>query len=217
MIIVKRFTTRIVLKDPREIYNENKNAVIIDKLTQRYKNKTYQSSLILEILQINRRSEEARGSDLDGNSYIDVDFNAKVLIYFIGEVIPNCKIIRASEYGAYYCESDYTKIELKADKYLNLLHKNVQYVPVVVNNSLCGFLNESITVISTKYKPEKHEDHYFIVDKNDNTMIKNSDKIDGAIGHFNKIKKLLDDTIKENKNGNMQFKSFLELFYPYKK
>ena len=54
MIITKNFQTTIDLDNSNDIYNINKDKIILDKLNERYKNICFQSALILEIVKIFR-------------------------------------------------------------------------------------------------------------------------------------------------------------------
>ena len=215
MIIEKRFITSVVLTNPKDIYSSNINKIIIQELKKRFEKKTYKSSFILEILKINRRSLIRRGNDLNSHAYIDVDFLAKSLIYDIGEIIANCRIIRRAEYGAYYCSSDYAKIELKFDKFLSILYNNTKFIPIKVIKTKYDFLDKEIKIISEIYKPQKEEDHYFIVKAEDNIIIQN--KIEGTLRHQKNIQEKLNDIIKKDINGTKKFNSFLDILYPYEK
>jgi hypothetical protein len=69
-------------------------------ISDRYVGRNYKSCHVLEVVRILRRSPIRMTAMMDGSASIDVQFEARAVKLFPGEVLHECKVIEIDEFGA---------------------------------------------------------------------------------------------------------------------
>jgi hypothetical protein len=218
MIINKVLETTIDLLDPNDIYASNIDNLLMKKLDIRYKNKCYQSILILEIMKIIRRSTiKMVDNRLDGGAYIDVQFEVKGIIFIQGEILHGCKIIEIHS-NATIAEHEYAGIKLQ--KEINLkLQKDIgdaifkilqvgQKIPVIVQKIRYMPNQSSISMIAIPYLPTISTEVYYEINQGLNPS--QTEQI-GYILDCIKTEEELHKTV-----NTKAYDFFKDILYPYK-
>jgi hypothetical protein len=211
MIITKNFQTTIDLLNSSEIYNVNKNNIILQKLNERYKNICYQSSLIIEITKIIRQSSiRMIDNRLDGGATIDVMFEAKCLILNIGEVICGVQIFKMNNN---MITANHENIAIIIKKNNNKITKVIQIdqnIPVIITGIKYNIGNNKISASAYPLSPDLliNETIYFNITEKMNE--KEKEKIFIIIGDINNIKSEINNCEPQIIN------LFQTLLYPYK-
>jgi len=211
MIIIKNFQTTIDLFNSSEIYNVNKNDMVIQKLNERYKNTCYQSCFILEINRIIRQScIRMIDNRIDGSASIDVMFEAKCLIFNIGEIICGAKIFKIN-HNMITAIHDNAAIIIKNNN--NKINKVLQVgdiIPVIITGVKYNIGNNKISTSAYPLSPELllNETIYFNITESINNQEK--EKLNMIISNINEVKE-------EIKSSNNQIINLFKiLLYPYK-
>jgi len=212
MIITKNFQTTIDLDNSNDIYNINKDKIILDKLNERYKNICFQSALILEIVKIIRTSSiRMLDNKMDGGASIDIMFEAKCLILNISEVLCGVQIFKITNNMITANHENVSIIIKKNNNKINKVLQVGQNIPVIILGIKYNIGNNKISASAYPLSPELliHESIYFNITEKINEGEK--EKLYLIINNINEIKN-------EIKTYDKQIISLFEtLLYPYKK
>lgn len=211
MRIRKVLDTSIDLTNPSDIYQHDKNALLIKKLNARYQNKCFKSILILNVDKIIRSSPiMLNDNQLNGSAYIDVQFEVEGIILIKDEVLNNCTVTEIHN-NAIIAKHEYASILLKSninDKISKILSPK-QKIPIIVERVKYIPEQSTISMIGVPFIPSSTPTRYFnIIER---VLPDESDKI-------NTILQEIDKEEKEHKNLSItkQYKFFQELLYPFK-
>lgn len=160
MLITKIIHTSIDLLSPDDIYNPNLDQILMDKLKERLVGKCHYSMLILNVLEIKRRSSRRLANNrLDGGASVDVQCKLEGQSFSNGEILI-CKIVETLN-NAITAEHEYAGIKIQKDSYdphgkssqiLKILSKG-QFVPVIVQFARYNLNKDKASIIATPYLP----------------------------------------------------------------
>lgn len=211
MIINKILETDVDLINPNDIYQHNIDNLLLEKLNDRYKNRCYQKSYILNVNKIIRRSTIKMVSNrLDGGSYISVQFEVSTFMLNPEDVLHNCKIIEIHE-NAIIAEHELVGIKLQKIPNSKISHilKIGQVIPVIIKSVRYIPYQPKISVIAVPYLPVCQPNIFYNI-------------ISGLTVEQTEKLGLLFDMIQEEeeKHKNIQndkkYQFFKDLVYPHK-
>jgi hypothetical protein len=127
----KILESSINIDDPSDIFSNDQNAMIIQKLSDKYVNRCFSSCLVVNINKIIRRSYIYMKETLDGGAYMNVLFEADVIIYQKNEIISGCQIMKKETNGIIHLKSEYAGIQLNIRSNMSI-YKEKDIVPVIV-------------------------------------------------------------------------------------
>jgi len=130
MRVIKPLTHKITIKDVNAIYNPNIQSVCADELRRLYEGKCFNSSLIISIKSVDSTSFRRVTSSLNASVNICVKATTDAVVYFPGEIIPDCKIVRIEE-NKIILESRYANIEVPVDNSTAQWYTG-DFVPIIV-------------------------------------------------------------------------------------
>lgn len=211
MIITKVLETSVDLFSDDDIYTIDLPAMLKKKLNERYANKCFSSTLILEVIDIIRYSDVTMVDNrLDGGAYVDVEFRVRGIVYTKGEVLQGCTAVNVSsngiiithEHAVGMMTNDPTK------KVFSIVKKD-QLIPVVVTDSRYNVGKSQITITCKPYTPQAFSEVLYNI--NGGLSDKEKENIDLLIADL-KSEEALHNKIKDSKS----YEFFKNLIYPYK-
>jgi hypothetical protein len=213
MIIDKIFETQINLTDINDIFNNNLDELLVNKLNNQYVNKCYKSSYILSINKIiNRSIPTINKRSLAAYINIYIVFEASVLHYDFLDIILDNEVIDTSN-SRIICKSENKSILINnKNKILDSIKVN-QLIPIIVGKCSYTLYKNTISINSYPFIPilENKNNIYYIIDQltNDDIELLNST----IILDINNEIKLKNDILKVKNN---KWEYFNKLLYPYK-
>jgi hypothetical protein len=215
MIVTKTLETTLNLSNPNDIYVKKFDELCIQKLTEKFENKCFNSCYILKILSIVKRSFRYMKETLDGGMLVDVKFEASVLIYQKDDIINNCRILKKESNSMVHACSDFAGVQFKQLKNYEIYNEN-DIIPVIVKNIRYNVNQNAITVSAYPFTPVTIlKNHFNIFYKIKGTM---------SVDELEIIKKLSiritneSSIIKNLKTSERNiYKFFNDLIYPYNK
>jgi hypothetical protein len=134
MIVERTHTTQIEIKDPQILYSVDIKDALKKNLTERYVNKCFKKSFVIEILEIIRYCPPiCERERVGGSARVVLTFKFKAIVYDRFEVIPDARIIEIMEDERIICRSKYVSIMLMPNPKLQKYTKG-QMIPVRVVN-----------------------------------------------------------------------------------
>jgi hypothetical protein len=219
MLITKVLETSVDLLDPNDIYVLDIDTLLISKLTTRYKNKCFQSILILEITKIIRRSSTRMiNNRIDGSASVDVQFEVKGVILIQGEILHGCRIVEINS-NAITAENNYAGIKIQketnskatkdiSDAIFKILRVG-QKIPVVIQKVRYTPNQPSISVIATPFMPIVSDEIYYRINQPLNPS--QTDQLSYLLDQIS-IEEKEHTAIQKDKS----YDFFKDLLYPYK-
>jgi DNA-directed RNA polymerase subunit E'/Rpb7 len=211
MIITKVLETSVDLFDSKDIYTSNIIDMLIKKLTDRYRNKCFQSMLITEIVKIIRHSDiKMVDNRLDGGAYINVQFEAKGIILVRGEILNGCKVIEILDTGI-IIEHEFVGgliVPGSKQQIFNVIKKG-QYIPVIINEVRYNPGQREISIYGSPFVPQMQTNTYYSISSGINDV--DADKLNKMLEDLNTELKLHDNMTKER-----SYEFFKSLLYPFK-
>ena len=117
MIIYKQIETRLDIINPNDLYCSNYNKMLLNLLNKKFLNRCYKSIYIIEIIKIVKRGSIIHtAKNLNGTSYIDLQFKIKGVVYEKNDIIHKCNYISSINNGENF---------LFENEYCNIITKNV--------------------------------------------------------------------------------------------
>lgn len=208
MIIEKTFEVVINLIDINDIFSNDIDSVLLNKIKHIYENKCFKSCFITNIngiiergmLNINKRS-------LTCETSIDVKFSANVIIYEYLEVINNNVIDNITK----------SRLECRSGNivsYINIANQDMstlsvgQIIPIRVGKATYQPLQSTISVNAFPFIPTTNYETYYLInelDENDKELLTSTIIVD-----INNIDEQLRMVSKD------RLKFFKSLLHPYK-
>lgn len=227
MIVDRIIRTRLDLNKIHEIFPQNYNDMLLNKLKENFTNICYKSCYILNINDIIARGNPiCKNKKIDGSMYIDIVFSAKVLIYEKYEIIHNCEIIHIddsmgdsmnnrsaelSNNSIIHAKAKYTSLFIKNNKNIDIFKIGQKIPVIVIDQGYNPFLNE-ISISAIPFQPiEKDLIFYHIDDSKSNIK---QDTIIKLIDHLTEIENSITTKKKENKKS---FEFLRNTIYPFEK
>jgi len=211
MHITKVLETSVDLFDPVDIYTPDIEAVLRRELEKRYKNRCYQSILILEISKLIRYSTvNMVDNRLDGAAYVDVQFEISGVIFVQGEILHNCKIIEIHT-NAITAEHQYAGIKLQKDtgNVIFKILKTNQKIPVIVQKVRYMPNQKTVSMIATPYIPQIQDEVYYNITAPLNP--KETEQLNYIMNEIKSEEELHKKILKEK-----SYDFFKDILYPYK-
>lgn len=210
-IIKKTIETSIDLMKPSEIYASNISKVLMEKLTERYVGKCYNSVLIDKIDSIIKYSDtRLTDNRLDGSASIDVQFVVEGLVLTQGELLTGCKVLEINNNGVIISHPKVCGlIKSDAQKPIGKILKKDQMIPVLVVTTRYDINNTQITIRGVPYVPSVRKNVYYNI--TDILSPEETDKLDLLLNELN-------DEIKKHESvaDEKSYKFLEDLVYPFK-
>lgn len=145
----------IVTLTPKDLFKKQE-AVILENLRNKYENKCWADSYIVNIDKILLLGPtEISKNRTDGSADINVQFTVICKKFIVGSVLANCAITGLDE-GKLYCQhGDNIKITCRS-RSLYISPKKDQKIPVMIEKVHYGTSRSIITIIGTPYKVSKN-------------------------------------------------------------
>jgi hypothetical protein len=211
MFISKVIETTVDLFDARDIYTTNIADMLLKKLTDRYRNKCFQSMFITNITKIIRHSDiRMVDNRLDGAAYIDVQFEASGVILIKGEILNGCKVTEVINTGI-IIEHNYAGgliVPGNKQQIFNIIKKG-QIIPIIIKEVRYNPGQNEISILGSPFIPQKHKNIFY----NLAGGIKSED-----VDKLSKLVESLNDEIKlhEEISSEKSYEFFRDLMYPFK-
>ena len=209
MRIIKRLTTQIDIRDPRDNYSGALDDVIKNKIRSQFVGICAFQCFIIDIVKIVRRSEPI--IDLTagtGQTYIHVQFDAEVLEYGVGEgFISKVSVIEKDRYILTNNDDNNTASVLARSSNIKVVKQN-QYIPIRCIQSSYNLGKNSISVNGTFYFIPQNPQYVFEIDE-----LSHSDKkeISPLLEEIHELETII------KKKDPKTVKFFNEMLYPFKK
>jgi len=133
MRLIRNFVTRLDVYDMKDIYSDL-DELTMRLLTEKFVNRCFKSSFIIRIVSIIKRSVCALSTTtLVGNGYMNVMFEAEVLVFSPSEIVTGCVVQNIDKVGRITCLSTDNTIAvyIKEDPRLRSI-KVGQFLPIRV-------------------------------------------------------------------------------------
>lgn len=183
------------------------DSVIMDMLRERYKNRCYAASYILDILEIIRKSDLICSKTQQNSSFVaSVMFRAKVLIVKQYDIIHNCVVKKIDNRGNFICQNKYASIYIKPHLALQKIKRGQTIVALAVKIAYDIYKPE-ISIVAYPFIP--------VVNKALNTIYKTTVCTDTPLYDAKLIE--FRESVKKLKTHDQKVVEFFhELLYPFK-
>lgn len=210
-VVKKTLETSVDLYKASDIYAPNVSAMLVEKLTERYVGKCYQSMLIQKIDSIIKYSETHMVDNrLDGAAYIDVQFVVEGLILVQGELLHGCKVVDITQSGVIVTHPNAGGLVMAdAKKQVIKILKKDQIIPVNIQAARYNLNQPQITIRGTPYAPSIRTSVYYNI--TDIMSPEETEKLSELMEELS-VELSLHAKISSEKT----YKFFEELVYPYK-
>lgn len=205
MIIIKTIQTKVHLDDSVLLYSGDIDSVIMDNLKQRFEGYCFMSCLILEILEIQQRSNFIFSRQRqDGSASCNVRVKVKGIVIKKHEMLHDCVVKKIDKDGHIICKNEHSAIYIRASKALQTIKQDQTIV------ALAGLVRYKI------FKPSISVNALPFIPINDSTEVIYNVVVENKTGVVKKILKRLEDEIDENKLlPEDVYTFFIDLIYPY--
>jgi hypothetical protein len=160
MIFKKTLETFIDITDPINIFSNNRDKMIMDKLSEKFVGVCYNSCLILKINKIIRRSYIYMTDTLEGHAQTNVMFEADAIEYKKDEIINGCKIIKKEPNGIVHAKSEYAGIQINMQSNMSIF-KEGDVIPVIVKMVRYNVNQTAVSVLAVPFIPTTYETIYY--------------------------------------------------------
>jgi hypothetical protein len=205
MLIKKILETYLDINNSKDIYSNNIDQLLLDKLNEKFVGICYSSCLILKINKIIRRSYIYMKDTLDGNANISISFEVDCIIYLANEIINGCKIIKKEPNGIIHATSKYTGIQLNIQSQISIFNEG-DIIPIIVKKVRYNIGQNSISVLAVPFMPITPTIEYYNI-----TGSLNKQQIELIDSLISEIKTLEDKFKKLNANDKKIYNFFISL------
>ena len=130
MLIEKQLQTSILLSTPDEYYSPDINAVLMDKIKQRFEGVCQKSILILKVVEIIEKAYTVFSKRRqDGSAMCDVRFLVQGIVLAQGNIVHNAIVKNIDKKGNIIARNKYVAVYLKKSMSLQTIRKG-QIMPV---------------------------------------------------------------------------------------
>lgn len=206
MIITKIFQTKVHIDDSWLLYSNDIDAVVMDNLKQRFEGKCYMSCLILEILEVQMRSNFIFSKHRqDGSATCSVRVNVRGIAIKKHEILHDCVVKKIDKDGHIICKNQYSAVYIKASKVLQTI-KQGQTIIALAGLVRYKMFESAISVNALPFIPIVDELSTVIY----TVVVSNTPLMVGML-------ESMEVEIKKNESIDKDVYSFfIELLYPYK-
>jgi hypothetical protein len=208
-LFMKSIQTIILLTEPHEIYSNNIENLIMDKLRGEFIGKTFKSCLVVDIQEILQMGNVIYlYTRQNASATCCVRFNAKCIIVKKYEVIHNCVVQKVDKKGHIIARNKYAAIYIKASNLTQTI-KQGQEIPVIA----AGLI---------KYTPYKHTISinalpFIPIFRSEVLYEVNITNTTGIVENIYAELKVEMEKANKIKDKNPEvYKFFIDLLYPYK-
>lgn len=165
MIIQKYFQVRITIPNPIDFCSDV-DVNLKQQLISSYKNICYNNCYILEIGDIYNRSDCISNGD---TCYMDVNFEAKVIVYNKGDIITGCRIMQRKQ-EFMLCTTERENIYVDNNQLINALQEKL-IIPIVVQEVSYQPYANKINIMGSVFMLEKSYASYRVINLNNDVAI----------------------------------------------
>jgi hypothetical protein len=140
------------INDPNDMFSENRDEMLINKLTEKFVGTCYNSCFIIKINKIIRRSYIYMKDTLDGDSQSSIMFEVDALVYLKNEILNGCTIVKKEPNGVIHAKSEYGGIQINITRNLDIF-KEQDVVPVIVRRVGYNINQPEITIKASPFIP----------------------------------------------------------------
>ena len=211
---LKSIEVSLSIKDPAYVYSNQD--VILSMLKDKYEGKCSSNCYIKKIIKITNTSPcyvETFGNNLE--SYINVVFLAKIIVYEKNDILFDCKIcyIGDENVNTMILMSEKSRISSKNDPMLKSLNIK-QIIPIKVRDSIYKLNSTHISVTGVPYFPEVTIPLvYYRITGNTKVNLQDIKNLDPLIQKMKKTEIKDKELFGKNQKG---YEFFLKFLSPYK-
>lgn len=205
MIIIKTIQTKVHLDDSVLLYSGDIDSVVMDNLKQRFEGYCFMSCLILEILEIQQRSNFVFSRQRqDGSASCNVRVKVRGVVIKKHEMLHDCVVKKIDKDGHIICKNKHSAIYIRASKALQTIKQDQTIV------ALAGLVRYKI------FRPSISVNALPFIPINDSPEVIYNVVIGNKTGVVKKILNRLEDEINTNKSLPKDvYAFFIDLIYPY--
>ena len=207
MIIIKTIQTKVHIDDSVLLYAGDIDAVVMDNLKQRFEGYCYMSCLVLDVLEIQQKSNFVFSRQRhDGSASCNVQFRVRGIVIKKHEMLHDCVVKKIDKDGHIICKNKYSAVYIKASKALQTIKQGQTIV------ALAGLVNyklfkPAISVNALPFIP--------IIDRSSDVIY--TVQVSNTTGIVKKMLARMEDEIKQNQSLDKDvYAFFLDLIYPYR-
>ena len=131
MLVEKSIQTSVQLKDPFQLYSSDIDAEVLDVLRQRFEGVCHSSCLVLEVVEIQERSQfKFSRQRQDASATCNVRFKVRGLVIGRYEILHGCVVQKIDKDGHIICRGNNAAIYIKAAKALQSIREGQTIVAV---------------------------------------------------------------------------------------
>ena len=207
MIITKTIQTKVHIDDSVLLYSGDIDAVVMDNLKQRFEGYCYMSCLILEVLEIQKRSNFVFSKQRhDGSASCNVRMKVKGIVIKKHEMLHDCVVKKIDKDGHIICKNKHSAVYIRASKALQTI-KQGQTIVALAGLVKYKMFKPAISVNALPFIP--------ITDKS--TEVIYTVIVSNPTGIVQKMLTRMDEEIKNNQSLDKDvYAFFMDLLYPYK-
>lgn len=207
MIITKTIQTKVHIDDSILLYSGDIDSVVMDNLKQRFEGYCYMSCLVLEVLEIQKRSNFVFSRQRhDGSASCNVCMKVSGIVIKKHELLHDCVVKKIDKDGHIICKNEHSAVYIRASKALQTI-KQGQTIVALAGLVKYKMFKPAISVNALPFIPvaDRSADVIYEVIVSNNTNI---------------VQKMLDKMEEEIKKNQSLPKDvytfFIDLLYPYK-
>jgi hypothetical protein len=209
MIITKTIQTKVHIEDTVLLYSGDIDSVIMDNLKQRFEGYCFMSCLIMEVLEIQQRSNFVFSRQRqDGSVSCNVRVKVKGIVIKKKEILHNCVVKKIDKDGHIICKNDYSAVYIRASETLQTI-KQDQIIVALAGNVCYNIFKPAISVNALPFIPI-HDNlsktiYNVVVDNTNNIINTMVTDIEKELKKNKAVEELDKDV----------YKFFIDLLYPY--
>jgi hypothetical protein len=206
MIITKNIQTKVHIDDSSLLYSGDIDAVVMDNLKQRFEGVCYMSCLVLEVVEIQQRSNFVFSKQKqDGSASCNVRMTVRGIVIKKHEMLHECVVKKIDKDGHIICKNKYSAVYIRASNALQTI-KEGQTIVALAGLVKYKLFKSAISVNALPFIPiidPTASVIYIVVVKHTNNIVK-------------KTLVKMEEEIEKNKSLNGEvYAFFINLIYPY--
>jgi hypothetical protein len=207
MIITKTIQTKVHIDDSTILYSTDIDAVIMDNLKQRFEGFCYMSCLILEILEIQLKSNFIFSRQRqDGSATCNVRVKVRGIVIKKYELLHDCIVKKVDKDGHIICSNKHSAVYIRTSEALQTI-KEGQTIVALAGIVKYKMFKPDISINALPFIP--------ITDSSSSVIY--TVVVDNTTGIVQKILDMLNEEIKKNADLDDEvYAFFTDLLYPYK-
>jgi hypothetical protein len=206
MIITKTIQTKVHIDDSILLYSGDIDAVVMDNLKQRFEGFCYMSCLVLDVMDIQQKSNFVFSRQRhDGSASCNVQFRVRGIVIKKHEMLHDCVVKRIDKDGHIICKNKNSAVYIRASKALQAI-KQGQTIVALAGLVSYKMFKPAISVNALPFIP--------IIDKLSDVIY--TVRVYNTTGIVKKMLVRMEDEIEQNQSLDKDvYAFFLDLLYPY--